>query len=144
MDIPAGAAQNLSIMADTDDNALKVSYFITDSDGGLEIGDNAVHITGFSDAPMMTNQELLNFGTNGVLQYDPLNFELPNMAYGAWPSQTTARAAGSAASIIDGSMLDNARRAMDADNIINDWASFPRTTALLLPTGLLRCRVSTP
>ena len=111
-------------MADTDDNALKVSYFITDSDGGLEIGDNAVHITGFSDAPMMTNQELLNFGTNGVLQYDPLNFELPNMAYGAWPSQTTARAAGSAASIIDGTMLDNARRAMAADAVINDWASF--------------------
>ena len=127
VDIPAGVAQNLSIMADTDDNALKVSYFITDSDGGLEIGDNAVHISGFSDAPMMTNQELLNFGTMGVLQYDPLNFELPNMAYGAWPSQTTARNTGafaSAASIIDGSMLDGARAAMDADNIINDWASF--------------------
>ena len=107
LDVPAGTAQNLSIMADTDDNALKVSYFITDSDGGLEIGDNAVHITGFSDAPMMTNQELLNFGTNGVLQYDPLNFELPNMAYGAWPSQTTARNTGafSATSILDGSML---------------------------------------
>jgi len=127
LDVPAGEAQNLSIMTDTDDNALKVSYFITDSDGGLEIGDNAVHITGFSSAPMMTNQELLNFGTTGELAYDPLNFELPNMAYGAWPSTDTARNSGigaSAASITDGSMLDGARDAMDADNLINDWASF--------------------
>ncbi len=122
-----GVDQNTTAFGNSDDNALKVSYFITDSDGGLEIGDNAVHITGFSDSPMLTNQELLNFGTTGELAYDPLNFELPNMAYGAWPSQTTARNSGlgaSSATITNGSMLDGARDAMDADNIINDWASF--------------------
>ena len=38
---------------------------ITDSDGGLEIGDNAVMVEGFSEIPMVTNQELLDFGVNG-------------------------------------------------------------------------------
>ena len=83
---PVGTASNLSVMTDADDNALKVSYFITDSDGGLEAGDNAVMVSGFAAAPMMTNQQPLSFGTAGVLQFDPLNFELPNLAYGAYES----------------------------------------------------------
>ncbi len=57
---------------------------ITDSDGGLEIGDNAVMVEGFSEIPMITNQELLDFGVNGILNYDPLNFELPNLSWGVW------------------------------------------------------------
>ena len=78
-------------MTNADDNALKVSFFVTDSDGGLEAGDNAVMVSGFADAPMMTNQQPLSFGTAGILQFDPLNFELPNLAYGAYPSSVVAR-----------------------------------------------------
>ena len=48
-------AYNVSNLVPTSDTALKVSYFITDSDGGLEAGGNAVHIEGFSQSPMMTN-----------------------------------------------------------------------------------------
>jgi len=141
----AGAqAINLSIFGDTDADALKVSWMITDSSGGLEVGDNAVHVRDFADAPMMTNQQPLNFGTAGRLQYDPLNFELPNLAYGAWESSVAARAAGgtvsndlltalsipalpsgSSPTILPGNaMFDDLREALDADALINDWAAF--------------------
>jgi hypothetical protein len=114
-------------MTASNDNALKVSYFITDSDGGLEAGDNAVMVSGFADAAMMTNQQPLSFGTAGILQFDPLNFELPNLAYGAYESSVAARqAAGAdgAAAISNGSLFDGVRDALDADALINDWAAF--------------------
>ena len=123
----AGSAQNLSVMTDSDDNALKVSYFVTDSAGGLEAGDNAVMVSGFASAPMMTNQQPLSFGTAGILQFDPLNFELPNLAYGAYESSVAARqAAGAdgASDISNGSLFDGFREATDAEALINDWASF--------------------
>ena len=85
------AAYNLAPLAATSDQALKVSYFITDSTGGLEAGDNAVMVEGFATMPMATNQQPLSFGTAGKLAYDPINFELPNLAYGAYPSSVAAR-----------------------------------------------------
>jgi hypothetical protein len=118
----SGAAANLSFYADSDDNALKVSFMLTDPAGGLEAGDNAVMIQGFSEAPMMTNQQPLSFGTDGLLNFDPLNFELPNLAYGAFESTVTARAV--TASMTDGSMWNDLADALDADSIMNDWAAF--------------------
>lgn len=123
----AATASNLTLMADADDNALKVSFFLTDSDGGLEAGDNAVHVSGFANAPMMTNQQPLSFGTAGVLQFDPLNFELPNLAYGAYESSNATRIAGGAdgaSDISSGALFDGVREALDAEALINDWASF--------------------
>jgi hypothetical protein len=115
-------------MQDSDDNALKVSFMLTDSDGGLEAGDNAVMVEGFADGAMMTNQQPLSFGTNGALDYDPLNFELPNLAYGSYASTQADRAAAQAAitgfAQTDGSMWDNLADALDADSIMNDWAAF--------------------
>ena len=119
-----GTAQNLTNMTDADDNALKVSFFVTDSAGGLEAGDNAVMVSGFAGAPMMTNQQPLSFGTAGILQFDPLNFELPNLAYGAYPSSVSARSDAAATAITDGSLFDGFREATDAEALINDWASF--------------------
>jgi len=116
--------QNVTTMVDSDDDALKVSYFITDSDGGLEAGDNAVHVRQFSDNPMMTNQQPLSFGTAGILQSDPLNFELPNLAYGAYESSDTDRLADSNAAIYNGSMFDDLKSALQADALVNDWAAF--------------------
>ena len=117
-------AANLSTFVNSDDNALKVSFMLTDPDGGLEAGDNAVMIEGFSSAPMMTNQQPLSFGTDGLLDYDPLNFELPNLAYGGYASSVTARSDAMDASLTDGSMWAGLADALDADSIMNDWAAF--------------------
>jgi len=128
-----GAASNLATFVDTPKTALKVSWMVTDSDSGLEMGDNAVHIENFAEAPMMTNQQPLSFGTNGQLNYDPLNFELPNLAYGAWKSSEGARqtegADTSAGSISSGALFDNLRAALQADNVVNDWAAFETDAA---------------
>ncbi len=117
-------AANSSTFIDSDDNALKVSFMLTDSDGGLEAGDNAVMVEGFGSAPMMTNQQPLSFGTDGLLNYDPLNFELPNLAYGGYASSVTARSDAMATALTDGSMWAGLADALDADSIMNDWAAF--------------------
>ena len=123
----ATGATNLSNFVDSDDNALKVSFMLTDPAGGLEAGDNAVMVEGFADAAMMTNQQPLSFGTDGLLNFDPLNFELPNLAYGAFASpNATRQAAGAAAGddMTDGSMWTSLADAIDADSVSNDWAAF--------------------
>ena len=117
-------ALNLSNYVDSDDNALKVSFMLTDPTGGLEAGDNAVHIESFADAAMMTNQQPLSFGTDGLLNYDPLNFELPNLAYGAYASTEATRAAAITASMTNGTMWAGVSNAIDSDAIANDWAAF--------------------
>ena len=119
-----GVPQNESVMIDSDDNALKVSFMLTDSDGGLEAGDNAVMVEGFADAPMMTNQQPLSFGTDGILKFDPLNFELPNLGFGSYTSSDPTRQEDATASITNGSMMIGLMDALDADSIINDWAAF--------------------
>jgi hypothetical protein len=102
---------------------------LTDPNGGLEAGDNAVMVEGFADAAMMTNQQPISFGTNGVMKFDPLNFELPNLAYGAFVSSNDKRneamvdsTAGN--SLTDGSMWAKLSDALDADSVSNDWAAF--------------------
>jgi hypothetical protein len=120
---------NASLYVDSDDAALKVSWMITDSDGGLEIGDNAVMVEGFSEIAMVTNQELLDFGVNGILNYDPLNFELPNLSWGVWNSGRSAALApivGSGTGIANAtpSMMPALMDALDAEVLINDWAAF--------------------
>ena len=123
-------ALNANFYLDSDNNALKVSWMITDSDGGLEIGDNAVHVTGFQEAgAMMTNQELLSFGTDGELDYDPLNFELPNLSYAAWNPTRAPGVIGAPEGVAnDGtgreSLMPALMDALDAESLINDWASF--------------------
>ena len=115
---------NLSSFRDSDDNALKVSFMLTDPAGGLEAGDNAVMVEGFADAAMMTNQQPLSFGTDGLLNFDPLNFELPNLAYGSFASSVTARSDAQPAGSTDGAMWNSLADALDADSISNDWAAF--------------------
>ena len=120
-------AANISRFTKTDRNAFKVSFMLTDPSGGLEAGDNAVMIEGFSSAAMMTNQQPLSFGTDGLLNYDPINFELPNLAYGAYVSSESDRAVD--ASLTDGTMWKEFAAAIDADGIANDWASFDTADA---------------
>jgi hypothetical protein len=73
---------------------------------------------------MMTNQQPLSFGTDGILKFDPLNFELPNLGFGSYGSSDATRQADAAASITDGSMMVGLMDALDADSIMNDWAAF--------------------
>jgi len=120
-------AVNLSNYTESDGNALKVSFMLTDPSGGLEAGDNAVMIENFADGAMMTNQQPLSFGTDGLLNYDPLNFELPNLAYGAYKSSVTARNDAMTATMTDRSMFNDLAKAIDADGIANDWAAFTTT-----------------
>ena len=46
------------------DDVLKVSWFIRNSEQGLEFGNDAVHIAGFSAGPMITHQEQGKFSGN--------------------------------------------------------------------------------
>ena len=81
-------------------------------------------VEGFADAAMMTNQQPLSFGTDGLLNFDPLNFELPNLAYGSFASSVTARSDAQPAGSTDGAMWNSLADALDADSISNDWAAF--------------------
>jgi hypothetical protein len=121
---PDGTSNNLTEMEDSDDNALKVSFMLTDPNGGLEAGDNAVMVEGFAGAPMMTNQQPLSFGIDGILKFDPLNFELPNLGFGSYTSSDDTRKAHAVTAIRDGSMMAGLMEALDADSIMNDWAAF--------------------
>ena len=120
-------AVNISNYTPSDGNALKVSFMLTDPSGGLEAGDNAVMIENFGDGAMMTNQQPLSFGTDGLLNFDPLNFELPNLAYGAYQSSVELRKAAITAAMTDRSMFNDLAKAIDADGIANDWAAFTTT-----------------
>ena len=99
----------------TADDALIVSYFSRDADGGLEYGNNAVMIQGFSQDAMMTNQEALLI-VDGTPQWDPYNFELPNLDGG--PVGTPAR--GGANTGLYDSVI---RPALGATAIYNDWSN---------------------
>jgi hypothetical protein len=102
---------------DTPDRALKVSWFIRDADGGLEVGGNAVHIEGFANDAMMTNQEQLVFTAAGLMEYDPFNFELPNLNQGSYPSSRTANYSA------QGDLLFNkVRNVLGVDAIHNEWS----------------------
>ena len=100
---------------------------ITDSEGGLEFGDNAVMVENFAAAAMMTNQQALSFGTNGLLNFDALNFELPNLNQGALTDNT--QRAGGALTLADDQLYQGLRQALDADTIVNDWAAIETDTA---------------
>jgi len=130
--------------SDSDDEALKVSYFIregaSDTEGGMEVGANAVHIKGFTDsfasggAAVLTNQVQLNFVTaeGGALEWDPLNFEFPNLAQAsgntgdttaprtsAQTSGTTSNADVEAANKAHWHAL---RQALQVESVVNEWA----------------------
>ena len=78
----------MTTWTDTPDEALKVSWFVRDTARALEFGGNASHISGFANSPMMTNQASI-VTQDGSIQFDPLNFELPNLDGGPWGAGTT-------------------------------------------------------
>ena len=78
----------------------------------------------FASDPMMTNQQPLSFGTAGIMQFDPLNFELPNLAYGAYQSSNMVRNAVTNTASSTGDLFDGVKDSLVADSLINDWAAF--------------------
>jgi hypothetical protein len=104
---------------DTPDRALKVSWFIRDADGGLEVGGNAVHIEGFATDAMMTNQEQLVFNADGLMEYDPFNFELPNLNQGSYPASGSRVDNFSAPSAL---LFNKVRNVLGVDAIHNEWS----------------------
>lgn len=84
-------------------NALKISYFIRDSEAGLEFGNDGVHIANFLDTPAMSNQE---FGLNGG---DVLGFDYPDLD-GADPATPRGK-------------YEELRAAIGGVSIINDWSA---------------------
>ena len=120
--VSSQGSTGLTSYSDTPDRALKVSWFIRDADGGLEVGGNAVHIEGFADAAMMTNQEQLEFNTAGLVKYDPFNFELPNLNQGSYPSASrTSNHDGSSTGNAE-TLFNRVRAVMGVDAVHNDWS----------------------
>ncbi|MEP5324443.1 hypothetical protein, partial [Marinobacter alexandrii] len=83
---------------------------------------NAVMIQGFSQAPMMTNQEAL-LTVDGVPVYDPFNFELPNLDGG--PTGTDGSIAAQPVRLggTQGLYDTVVRPALGATSIMNDWSN---------------------
>ncbi|MEP6389134.1 MAG: hypothetical protein ABJ056_04335 [Halioglobus sp.] len=104
-----------NMYTDTPSDALMVTYFTRNKTAGLEYGNNAVMIEGFASTPMMTNQEAL-LVVDGVPQYDPFNFEQPNLDGG--PIGAPGRVGG------DADLYDSViRRVLGASSISNDWSN---------------------
>ncbi|MCA1767408.1 MAG: hypothetical protein LC639_04190 [Idiomarina sp.] len=90
-------------------NALKVSYFIRNTDRGVEFGNSAKHIQNFLDAPAMSNQEF------GFLSGDLRGFDFPDLNGGS-PLDTGDR--GKFNMLRDGEVLG-------VESLINEWSANP-------------------
>lgn len=109
-----GADIDANMFVDSPDEALKVSYFIRDNASGVEFGDNAVHIRGFSDEAMMTNQQF------GWFSGDLDGFDFPDLDGGSPTDATRDRF--------------NTLRAGDVlgvSQVINEWTANPANGAAL-------------
>ena len=100
------AGLELNDYTDSADDALMVSWAVTDSNSGLEVGSNAVHIEGFAGEAMMSNQQVQLLG-----QYDPLGYLFPDLDGGS-PNIGTR-------GLYDGEV----RPLLGASSVMNDWSS---------------------
>ncbi|WP_116367404.1 hypothetical protein [Parahaliea mediterranea] len=95
------------------ENALKVSYFVRDAEGGLEMGSNAVHIQDFNTVPTLTNQQTILAGT-----FDPMGYLFPDLDGGS-PYVP-------AGDVVNRGLFDTVVRPdLGAQMIVNDWSTNP-------------------
>ncbi|TXS91331.1 hypothetical protein FV139_16500 [Parahaliea maris] len=103
------------------ENALKVSYFIRDTAGGLEMGSNAVHIEDFSASTadaMITNQQTQLAGS-----FDPMGYLFPDLDGGS-PFVDTA--GNTNVTTVNRGLFDTVIRPdLGALEIVNDWSTNP-------------------
>jgi hypothetical protein len=102
--VPA-AGLTLNEYTDTQNDAFKVSWAVTDGNSGLEFGSNAVHLEGFAADPMMTNQQVLVIG-----ERDTLGYLFPDLD------------GGSPLLGVRG-LYEDVRAALGASSVQNDWSS---------------------
>jgi hypothetical protein len=100
-----GTGLELNEFTDTQNDAFKVSWAVTDGNSGLEFGSNAVHLEGFAADPMMTNQQVLVLGDE-----DALGYLFPDLD------------GGSPLLGVRG-LYEDVRAALGASSVINDWSS---------------------
>jgi hypothetical protein len=99
-------------------DVLKVSWFIRDSAAGLEFGNDAVHIDGFSDGPMMTHQEQGKF--SGNLR----GFDFPDLDGSApYDGAAPAWVVGTFAPEIDKYNDLRAGDVLGVSAVLNDWSN---------------------
>jgi hypothetical protein len=96
----------LNTYVETQDDAFKVSWAITDGNAGLEVGSNAVHIQGFASLPMMTNQQVILANNQDTLGYLFPDLDGGSPLFGA-------------RGLFDGEV----RPLLGASSIQNDWSS---------------------
>jgi len=86
---------------------LNGSYFIRDSGSGLEFGNDAIHISAFSDEPMITNQEF------GLVDGNTSGFDFPDLDGGG----ANGASRGKYDAVI--------RLQLQTRVIVNDWSFNP-------------------
>ena len=101
-------------------NMLKVSYFIRDNASGIEFGNNAVHITGFSNDAYMTNQQLGldDFAESGAAALS--GYDYPDVRGGGLNTGDISTRNRYQAVV---------RPALGADSVMNDWSFNSNTGA---------------
>jgi hypothetical protein len=99
---------------------LKVSWFIRDAAAGLEFGNDAVHLAGFSDDAMMTHQE------QGVFSGNLRGFDFPNLN-GSSPATSTAPFGIFAPWAPELEKYEEIRGTdvLGVTSVINDWSDNP-------------------
>ncbi|QIB66323.1 hypothetical protein [Kineobactrum salinum] len=85
------------------ENALKVSFFIRDSESGIEFGNEAFHLQNFLAEPSMTNQQ------TGLFSGDLEGFDYPDLN-GGWVG-------------VDRGKFNALRTAFGSASVINDWSA---------------------
>ena len=86
------------------EDVLKVSFFHRDAASGLEFGNSAVHLSGFTDNALMSNQEDIILG-----ETDAFGYYFPDLDGGS--PVDTPRA-----------QFTDVRAALGASSVINDWS----------------------
>ena len=105
---------------------LKVSWFIRDAAAGLEFGNDAVHLAGFSDDAMMTHQE------QGVFSGNLRGFDFPNLN-GSAPATSDSPFADVSSLYDFGPWVPELEKyeairgtdVLGVTSVINDWSDNP-------------------
>jgi hypothetical protein len=101
-------------------DVLKVSWFIRDADSGIEFGNDAVHIAGFSNDAMMTHQEEGKF--SGNLR----GFDFPDLDGGAPFQDSTTKpswVAGSWTNEHQKYVQIRSGGVLGVSAVLNDWSN---------------------
>ena len=128
-DLDAAGKPTLGVTTyeDTGD-VLKVSWFIRNSEQGLEFGNDAVHIAGFADLPMMSHQEQGKFSGNlRGFDFPDLETSAPfvDTTVPAWIAHNPAVAAPVGGWVVQDGKYNMLRAGdvLGVEAVLNDWSN---------------------